>query len=235
MAKTRSKKGGKRLTRAQLIEKLEAFFSSNPNETFSLKQIFKLLHLDTHPLKMLAIDIMEEMAWDDFLVKISDTSYKLADNTQTLVGTFQAKANGRNSVIPDGSETPVFVAERNSLYAMNGDRVQIMMMARKRNHIREARVVEIIQRKKDQFVGKLKVDKGFAYLLPTESITTSIIIPKDKLKKGKTNDKAVVKVLSWPDGEQRSIIAEVVDILGKQGDNDAEMHAYYFGTIWFAI
>ena len=224
MAKTRSKKGGKRLTRAQMIEKLETFFSSNPNETFTLKQIFKLLHLDTHPLKMLAIDIMEEMAWDDYLIKISDTSYKLADNTQTLVGTFQAKANGRNSVIPDGSETPIFVAERNSLFAMNGDRVQIMMMARKRNHIREARVVEIIQRKKDQFVGKLKVDKGFAYLLPTESITTSIIIPKDKLKKGKTNDKAVVKVLSWPDGEQRSIIAEVVDILGKQGDNDAEMH-----------
>jgi len=224
MAKTKSKKGGKRLTRAQLIERLEAFFSSNPNETFSLKQIFKLLHLDTHPLKMLAIDIMEEMTWDDFLIKISDTSYKLADNTQTLVGTFQAKANGRNSVIPDGSETPVFVAERNSLFAMNGDKVQIMMMARKRNHIREARVVEIIQRKKDQFVGKLKVDKGFAYLLPTETITTNIIIPKDKLKKGKTNDKAVVKVLSWPDGEQRSIIAEVVDILGKQGDNDAEMH-----------
>ncbi len=224
MAKTRSKKGGKRLTRAQMIEKLETFFSSNPNETFTLKQIFKLLHLDTHPLKMLAIDIMEEMAWDDYLIKISDTSYKLADNTQTLVGTFQAKANGRNSVIPDGSETPIFVAERNSLFAMNGDRVQIMMMARKRNHIREARVVEILQRKKDQFVGKLKVDKGFAYLLPTETITTNIIIPKDKLKKGKTNDKAVVKVISWPDGEQRSIIAEVIDILGKQGDNDAEMH-----------
>ena len=224
MAKTRSKKGGKRLTRAQMIEKLETFFSSNPNETFTLKQIFKLLHFDTHPLKMLAIDIMEEMAWDDYLIKISDTSYKLADNTQTLVGTFQAKANGRNSVIPDGSETPIFVAERNSLFAMNGDRVQIMMMARKRNHIREARVVEILQRKKDQFVGKLKVDKGFAYLLPTETITTNIIIPKDKLKKGKTNDKAVVKVISWPDGEQRSIIAEVIDILGKQGDNDAEMH-----------
>jgi len=45
MAKTRSKKGGKRLTRAQMIEKLETFFSSNPNETFTLKQIFKLLHL----------------------------------------------------------------------------------------------------------------------------------------------------------------------------------------------
>ena len=75
MAKTRSKKGGKRLTRAQMIEKLETFFSSNPNETFTLKQIFKLLHLDTHPLKMLAIDIMEEMAWDDYLIKISDTRF----------------------------------------------------------------------------------------------------------------------------------------------------------------
>ena len=225
MTKTKGKKGGKRLTRAQLIERLEAFFSSHPDETFSFKQIFKDLRLDTHPLKMLAIDIMEEMAWDDFLIRVTDSSYKLADNTQTLVGTFKTKLNGRNSVIPDGSEKPIFVAERNSLFAMNGDKVRITMMARKRNHIREAQVTEIIQRSKDQFVGKLKVDKVFAYLLPNDNnITTNIIIPKDKLKKGKTNDMAVVKVISWPDSEQRNIIAEVVDILGKQGENDAEMH-----------
>ena len=225
MTKTKGKKGGKRLTRAQLIDRLEAFFSSHPDETFTFKEIFRELHLDTHPLKMLAIDIMEEMAWDDFLIRVTDSSYKLADNTQTLVGTFHTKQSGRNSVIPDGSEKPIFVAERNSLFAMEGDKVRIMMMARKRNHIREAQVTEIIQRKKDQFVGKLKVEKGLAFLIPKDNnITTNIIIPKEKLKRGKTNDMAVAKVITWPDNEQRNIIAEVVDILGKEGENEAEMN-----------
>lgn len=218
------KKGGKRLTKAQLAEKLEAFFRTQPGETFSFKQVFKQLRLDTHPLKMLAIDIMEEMAWDDFLVRVTDSSYRLADNTQVMEGTFQAKANGKNSFIPDGSDKPIFVAERNSMWAFNGDRVRVSLMARRRNHIREAQVIEIIRRAKDQFVGRLRVDGDLAFLVPQEPLSADIIIPKAKLKEGKTDDRAVVKVVHWPDAESRNIIAEVVDILGEKGDNDAEMN-----------
>lgn len=218
------KKGGKRMTKAQLSEKIEGFFSSQPGETFSMKQIFKALKLNTHPLKMLAIDIMEEMAWDDFLVRVTDSSYRLADNTQLMEGIFHTKANGKNSVVPDGSDKPIFVAERNSLSALEGDRVKFTLMARRRNHIREAQVTEILQRKKDQFVGRLRVDSDFAFLIPQEPLSTNIIIPKNKVKGGKTDDRAVVKVTEWPDGERRNIVAEVIDILGKKGDNDAEMN-----------
>ncbi len=218
------KKGGKRMTMAQLAERIEGFFSTQPGQAFSFKQIFKALRLDTHPLKMLAIDIMEEMAWDDFLVRVTDSSYRLADNTQVMEGTFHAKTNGKNSFTPDGSDKPIFVAERNSMSALEGDRVKVSLMARRRNHIREAQVIEIIQRKKDQFVGLLRVDSDFAFLIPTEPLSTSIIIPKGKLKGGKTDDRAVVKVTAWPDGERRNIVAEVVDILGKKGENNAEMH-----------
>ena len=219
-----AKKGGKRLTKAQLSEKLEMFFRTNPGETFSFKQIFKALRIDTHPMKMLAIDIMEEMAWDDFIVRVTDSSYRLADSTQVMVGTFQAKANGKNSVIPDGADKPIFVADRNSLSALTGDRVRISLMARRRNHIREAQVLEIIQRKKDQFVGRIRIDSDLAFLVPQEPLPMSIIVPRAKLKGGKADDRAVVKVVSWPDGDRRNIIAEVVDILGEKGDNDAEMN-----------
>lgn len=219
-----AKKGGKRLKKGQIVEKLEAFFRTNPGTTFSFKQIFKALRLDTHPLKMLAIDVMEEMAWDDFLVRVTDSSYRLADNTQTMEGTFQAKTNGKNSVIPDGSDKPIFVAERNSLSALTGDRVRFTLMARRRNHIREAQVVEIIQRKKDQFVGRLKIEDDFAFLVPQEPLPTNIIIPQSKLKGGKPDQRAVVKVTAWPDGERRNIIAEVIDVLGDKGDNDVEMN-----------
>lgn len=224
MAKSKGKKGGKRLTRAQLIERLESFFSTHPGETFSFKQIFKQLRLDTHPLKMLAIDIMEEMAWDDYLVRVTDSAYRLADNTQMMEGIFQARANGRNCVVPIGGEQPIFVAERNSMFAMTGDRVRFCMMARKRSHIREAQVMEILARKKDQFAGKIRIDGDLAFLIPQEPIATNIIIPKAKLKDGKANDRAVVKVIEWPDGERRNIIAEVIDILGEMGKNDAEMN-----------
>ena len=189
------------------------------------KELFRQLRLDTHPMKMLAIDIMEDMAWDDFLVKVTDSSYKLADSTQVMEGVFQAKSNGRNSIMPDGSDKPIFVAERNSKWAMTGDRVRFCIMARRRTHIREAEVLEIIQRKKDQFVGKLMVEEDMAFLVPQEPVSVNIIVPRKKLKGGKTGDRAVVKVIAWPDGEHRSILAEVVDILGKMGENNAEMNA----------
>ena len=97
----KGKKGGKRLSRKQLSEKLKGFFSSQPDKKFSFKEIFRALHLDTHPLKMLAIDIMEEMAWDDYLTKVSDNSYRLNTKGQVQEGTFQRKQNGKNSFIPD--------------------------------------------------------------------------------------------------------------------------------------
>ncbi|MCR4582247.1 MAG: ribonuclease R [Prevotella sp.] len=220
------KNGGRRLGKKQVSELLQNFFQHNPNETFSFKQIFRALKFDTHPLKMLAIDTMEEMAWDDFLSKVSDTSYRLNLKTQVQEGIFRRKVTGRNSFLPDGGGTPLFVAERNSLWAMDGDRVKVSLMARREKHIKEAMVVEILKRAHDTVVGKLRVEKDFAFLITQDSVFVhDIIIPKRKLKGGKTDDKAVVKIIQWPDAEHKNIIGEVVDILGKTGENNAEMHA----------
>ncbi len=149
----KGKKGGKRMNKAQLTEMLQEFFAERPGETLSFKEIFRSLHLTTHPLKMLAIDIMEEMAWDDYLAKVSDNSYRLNQSIQVMEGKFVRKANGKNSVIPDGSEKPIFVSERNSMGALNGDRVEFTFLARRKNHIKEAQVNKILERAKDTFVG----------------------------------------------------------------------------------
>jgi len=220
------KKGGKRLNKRALQEMLQTLFQQNPNETFSFKQVFKALKLDTHPTKMMAVDLMEEMAWDDFLSKVSDNSYRLNLKTQVQEGTFIRKANGKNSFQPDDGGTPVFVSERNSLFAMNGDRVRVAYMARREKHIKEAMVVEILSHKRDQAVGKLKVEKDYAFLVTEGNIFVhDVLIPKKKLKGGKTGDKAVVKITQWPSKDSKNIVGEVVDILGKEGDNNVEMHA----------
>lgn len=220
------KKGGKRLTKRDIADALQALFQAHPAETLSFKQIFKALKLDTHPAKMLAIDVMEEMAWDDWLSKVTDSSYKLNMKTQVQEGTFIRKANGKNSFLPDDGGKPVFVAERNSMYALNGDRVKVAFMARRQNHIKEAIVTEILQRKHDQAVGILQVEKDFAFL-NTEGnfFVHDILIPKKKLKGGKTGEKAVVKITQWPTKDSKTLVGEVVDVLGQQGNNDVEMHA----------
>ena len=219
-------KSGKRLTKQRLVEMLQTLFQQNPGETFSFKQIFRNLKLSTHPAKMLAVETMDEMAWDDFLTKDGDNGYKLNLKTQVQEGTFIRKANGKNSFQPDDGSKNIFVSERNSLFAMNGDRVRVAMMARRERHMKEAMVVEILSHKVNQAVGKLKVEKDYAFLVTEGNIFVhDVLIPKKKLKGGKTGDKAVVKITQWPSKESKNIVGEVIDVLGKEGDNNVEMHA----------
>lgn len=224
MAKGR--KANKRLTKKKLAEMLQDLFMQNPDATLSFKQIFKQLRLDTHPAKMLAVDTMEDMAWDDFLSKVSDNSYRLNLKGQVQEGRFIRKPNGKNSFIPDDGGKPVFVAERNSRFAMTGDRVKVTFMARRENHIKEAMVTEIIERAHDTLVGKLRVERDMAFLVSDGKIFMhDIIIPKNKLKGGKNGDKALVKIVRWPSEDNKYVMGEVVDVLGQTGENNAEMHA----------
>ena len=219
-------KGGKRLSKRAVADALQGLFTASPNETFSLKQIFRQLKLVTHPAKMLAIDTLDEMCWDDYLSKVSDHEYRLNQKGQVQEGTFLRKANGKNTFLPDGGGTPIFVSERNSMFALNGDRVKVALMARRQNHIKEAMVTEILSHKTDQAVGKLKVEKDFAFLITEGNIFVhDILIPKKKLKGGKDGEKAVVKITQWPSKESKNIVGEVIDVLGKEGDNNVEMHA----------
>ena len=220
------KNGGKRLSKKAVAEALQGLFMGSPNETFSLKYIFKELKLNTHPAKMLAIDALDEMCWDDYLSKVGDNQYRLNQKGQVQEGTFIRKANGKNSFLPDDGGKPIFVSERNSMFALNGDRVRVAMMARRQNHIKEAMVTDILSHKTDQAVGKLKVEKDFAFLITEGNIFVhDILIPKKKLKGGKDGEKAVVKITQWPSKESKNIVGEVVDVLGKEGDNNVEMHA----------
>ena len=220
------KNGGKRLSKKAVAEALQGLFTASPNETFSLKYIFRALKLTTHPAKMLAIDALDEMCWDDYLSKVSDNEYRLNEKGQVQEGTFLRKSNGKNTFLPDGGGTPIFVSERNSMFALNGDRVRVALMARRQKHIKEAMVTEILSHKTDQAVGRLKVEKDFAFLITEGNIFVhDILIPKKKLKGGKDGEKAVVKITQWPSKESKNIVGEVVDVLGKEGDNNVEMHA----------
>ena len=225
MAKKKEKKAGKRMKKSEMSERLISLFHTKPNETFSLKQLSSSLNLTTHPLKMLCADIITEMIEDDFLQEVEKGHYKLNDHGLIMTGVFQRKSNGKNSFIPDDGGETIFIAERNSAHAMNNDKVKIALFAKRKNRNPEGEVIEILERANDTFVGTLKVEKFYAFLLTeNRTLANDIFIPKDKLKGGKNGDKAVVKIVEWPE-EAKNPIGQVIDILGKAGENTTEMHA----------
>ena len=164
-----SEKKSKRITKRMLTAAMSDLFQENEGKSINLNLIINELRLKTHPLKMLAADILSEMLEEGYIEEVRRGQYQLA--------------------------APVTVEEE------------------------EESIVG------KTFVGTLRVEKNYAFLQTnSKEVTCDIFIPKDKLKGGKSGDKAVVKIVDWP-GRAKNPIGNVIDILGKSGNNDVEMHA----------
>ncbi len=225
MAKLPNRKSKKRKTKKEITEALLTLFRENPASTYTFKQLDEQLDLKTHPQRMLCRDLIETLQKDDFLIEQGRGKYKLNQRGVVLTGTFQRKSNGKNSFLPEDGGEPIFIAERNSGHAMNNDKVRIAFYARKKNRSPEGEVIEILERANDTFVGNLEVTQSYAFLVTEDrTLANDIFIPQDKLKKGKNGDKAVVRVIEWPQ-KAKNPIGEVIDVLGRAGDNTTEMHA----------
>ncbi|MCD7977810.1 MAG: ribonuclease R [Tannerellaceae bacterium] len=215
----------KRMKKDQMVHAIISVFQSSPKEPFNYKQISKIIGVENQVQKLQVVDILYDLSSDDFITEIDRGRYRLNNLGTIAIGTFARRSNGKNSFIPEDGGSPVFVAERNSRHAMDGDKVKVQLFAKKKGAEPEAEVVEIMETKERTFVGKLQVSKGFAFLITeNKTLANDIFIPKEKLKGGKNGDKAIVRIIEWPE-EAKNPLGEVVDILGTAGHNNAEMHA----------
>ena len=225
MAKKEKNNKGGRLKKKAVTQMLVNLFENNPEREFDVKELFGMVKASNHPAKMIVVDALSELVLDDYISTDGNGHYRNAVRSNVMEGTFQRKRNGRNAFLPDDGGKSILVCERNSLHALDGDRVRVTMLARRAGHAREAEVTEILERANDTFVGQLQVERGYGFLVTeSRSLATDIFIPKDKLKGGQNGDKAVVQIIEWPT-DSKSPIGKVIDILGKQGENNAEMHA----------
>lgn len=209
----------------RLREAVTTYVSCQESGTFNYKQVSAAVGAVT-PAQQRAVALqLAEMAFDGALVEVAPGKYKTPKRAVVATGVFVRRSNGKNSVILDDDNEPIFVAERNSKHALNGDRVSVSIAAYVPGKEPEAEVLEIIEKKDQTFIGTLRVDRHYAYLLTdSKFLATDIIIPKAKLKGGTTGDKAIVKIIDWPD-DAKNPVGEVIDILGKTGENNAEMHS----------
>ncbi len=215
----------KHVSKKELTRRMEELFERQAGQPMELRHLFHELDLTTHPAKMLCMDILDDMLADDYLTEKPQYNYALKQQCQQMDGIFHRKANGKNTFVSDEGGEPYLVMERNSLHAMEGDRVRVSMVARRKNHVREAQVTEILQRSDKTFVGMLQIHNNLAFLITGDrALPSDILIPKDKLGGGKNGDKVVARIVEWPESA-RNPIGRVVAVLGKPGDNNTEMNA----------
>ncbi|MCM1068115.1 MAG: ribonuclease R [Muribaculaceae bacterium] len=216
-------KAKKRAT--DLRGEVDSYIAAKGTSTFNYKQVSAALgHRSPASHRTIAL-YLAELAYDGVIIEIAPGVYKMPSRTVKAQGVFVRRSNGKNSVITDNDGEELFIAERNSMHALNGDRVEVTIAARVKGREPEAEVSEIIEKKEQTFIGTLKVDKHYAYLLTdSKFLATDIYIPRTKLKGGKNGDKAIVRITHWPD-DAKNPQGEVVDILGVAGENQAEMHA----------
>jgi ribonuclease R len=227
MAKKKFKemKPQKRVKKKELIQRVVNLFNTYPKEIMNYKQASAEIGVTTQVGKLMVADILNTLFLEDFLVETDRGKYRLNGLGSTAEGHFERRSNGKNFFIPDDGGNPLFVAERNAMNAMNGDKVKVQILAKRKGREAEAAVIEVLHRSQDTFVGVLEVTRNYAYLIvDSKTLANDIFIPRDKLKNGQSGQKAVVRILEWPE-RAKNPIGEVVDVLGNAGENHTEMHA----------
>lgn len=212
------------MKKAELQQKILDFLQSQNKQSFNYKQISFGIDAAAPANRNDVINLLDELVAADVIQEVALGKYKALSNRGTeSVGYFVRRSNGRNAVVIDDEQ--ISVAERNSMHALNGDKVRVIVSAARKGVEPEARVIEIVEAKEQTFIGTLKVDKNYARLVTdSKFLAADIMLPKNRLKGGKDGDKAVVRISCWKDDEMNPR-GEVIDVLGPKGDNTTEMHA----------
>jgi ribonuclease R len=236
MAKSKSKNKGKeksatdkkktaRMKKSQIIQAVIDTLQSAPRELFNYKQICKRIGIEKQAQRNMVATILYDLTNDGVISEIERGRYRINTLCTLATGTFQRRNNGKNMFIPEDGGTPVFVAERQSAHAMDGDKVKVQLLARRRGRQPEAEVIEIIERVERTFVGTLQVTKSYAFLVTEDrTLANDIFIPNEHLNGGKNGHKAIVRIIEWPENAKNPL-GEVIDVLGRAGENTTEMHA----------
>jgi ribonuclease R len=212
-----------------LENEVKALLRSMPNEELNHKQIASELGLRKPEERQDLNKMLIRMANQGTLKEGRRGRYSIGEGTKisagVVTGTIDMTRAGHGFLISDDIDTDVFIGTKNLRTALHGDKVKVRLMAVKKSSRPEGDVVEILERARDTFVGTIELLPNFGFLIPdNKNMPFDLFIPKDKLKKAKQGQKAVARITEWHTSSPNPT-AEVINVLGYPGDNEAEMHA----------
>lgn len=219
------KKSEPTISKVELRTKLSTLMANHPAQSYNYKQLAMRLQVKSMEMKRQISEVLREMSEADELEEISTGRYKVKQTGAYITGEVELTAKGAAYIISKESEEDVFVAFPNLKHALNGDKVKVLVYARSRGRRPEGEVAEILERRKATFVGIVQRSAHYAFLVPTgKQLPYDVFIPMEHLNGANNGDKVVVKIKDWPEN-QKNPVGEVVEVLGRPGNNDTEMNA----------
>lgn len=214
----------KRIKKTELQRRVMDFLREKKNQSFNYKQIAYGIDVMAPEQRNNLLNLLDELVAAEEILEVGLGKYRAKAVLSTeREGVFVRRSNGKNAVVVDDDQ--IMVAERNSMHALNGDRVRVEVSAPRPGQDQEAKVLEILEAKDQVFIGTLNVEKNYASVLTdSKFLAADIVIPRKQLRGGKSGDKVIARITQWTD-DQMNPRGEIVDILGKKGENTAEMHA----------
>ena len=223
--KSKSKNTNEGLNRKVLMGKLVGIFNNHPNKTFNYKQLASSLEIKDNSQKNLIINILIELREIGSIVEISRGKFKFASSGGYVTGKVELTLKGAGFIISEESDEDIFVNQSNLNHALNGDIVKVYLYAKKRGRQPEGEVVEIIKSANVNIVGVIDISKTFAFIIAnSRQMPYDVFIPLGKINGAQNGDKVVAKITEWP-AQYRNPFGEVIEVLGKPGENETEMHA----------
>ena len=175
-------------------------------------------------IRRLVSVVLDELSEDSTIEQVFRGKYKVKSRGGHISGRVELQPQGFGLVISDEIDQPVLVSQRNLNHAMEGDKVRVIVYARRKKHQLEGEVVEIVERAKTTFVGTIERSRNFAFLIPVGKVGFDLFIPNEKLNGAVGGQKAIARITEWP-ARAKNPFGEVIEILGNAGENDTEMHA----------
>lgn len=180
----------------ELASAIIQFLNDNSEKQYNYKQISAALDVSSEERRTTLRDVLDKLRDDELILETSRGKYKTNNRKPILEGRFERRSNGKNFFVPNDEGNIVYVPERNSKNAMNGDIVRIQLFAKRKRIEAEGEVIEILERAEARFIGTLEVQANFAFLvLDSRILANDIFIPKEHLKGGKSGDKAIVEIV----------------------------------------
>lgn len=208
-----------------LTNKILGIFSSSPQKEFNYKQISSLLSLKDSDDRVLVSKILNELTAIGSLKEISKGKYKLKSRIGYVTGEIDMSKNGNAYVVSEETTEDIFISFGNLNTALDRDIVKVKLYAKKNSNRIEGEVIEIIKRATTRFVGIIEKSGSFSFLIPdNQKMIYDIFIPNDNSNGAKDGEKVIVEITDWHK-KGKNPIGKVVEVLGKPGDNDVEMHA----------
>ena len=223
--KKKINKNTKSYTKETLTGDVLGILSNHPNRTYNYKQIARQLLIRDSDTKQLISRVLRELSDKDDIEEVYTGKYKLKSKGGHVVGVVDMKANGTAIIKSEDFPDDIFVNERNLNHALNGDIVKVYCYAVGKKKFVEGEVTEILKRSRDTFVGTVQVSKNFAFLVADARVLPyDLFIPLKSLKGARDGDKVIARITEWPQ-KVKNPVGEVVEVLGKKGEHETEMHA----------